>query len=306
MNFDVVASGLGYPEGPIAMPDGTFLVVEIKRGALTRIYPNGQKETIAILGGGPNGIAIGPDGDCFVCNNGGFDWHIDEFGPRPLLQPKDYSGGRIERVNLNSGSVEVLYTEADGISLAGPNDIVFDTHGGFYFTDLGKSRLHDQDKGRVMYAFPDGSNIQTIIHPIDTPNGIGLSRDGKVLYVAETAPARLWAFEISSPGEINKNPWPSPNGGRFVAGSNQYQRFDSLALEIGGNICVATLINGGISIISPDNGIIEHVPFPDRYTTNISFGGATMNTAYITLSQTGRLIAAKWPRPGLSLAYTTT
>jgi gluconolactonase len=301
--FDTVATGLEYPEGPISMPDGTFLVVEIKRGALTRIYPDGAKETIAKLGGGPNGIAIGPDGYCFVCNNGGFDWHTDEFGPRPTLQPSNYSGGRIEKVDLNVGSVDVLYTEADGIPLSGPNDIVFDAYGGFYFTDLGKTRRYDQDKGRVMYALPDGSNISTIIHPIDTPNGIGLSDDGKLLYVSETAPARLWAFEISSPGTINKNPWPSPHGGRFVAGSNEYQKFDSLALESSGNICVATLINGGISVVSPDGGIVEHVPFPDRYTTNICFGGAAMTTAYITLSQTGRLIAADWPRSGLALTY---
>ena len=301
-DYTVLARGLQFPEGPVAMADGSVLVVEIRRGTLTRVAVDGQLEVVATPGGGPNGAAIGPDGACYLCNNGGFTWQLDEQGARPTLQPKDYSGGRIERVDLVTGEVEVLYREVDGVLLRGPNDIVFDRHGGFYFTDLGKVRYYDQDRGRVFYARADGSRIEALIHPLEMPNGIGLSPDGKTLYVAETPTARLWAFDILSPGKIARHSWPSPHGGRFIAGSATYQRFDSLAVEANGNICVATLVNGGISVIAPD-GATAHVALPDPYTTNLCFGGPNLTTAYITQSQSGQLLRMPWPREGLALAY---
>jgi len=303
MELREIATGLRFPEGPIALPDGSFLVVEIERRTLTRIEADGHKEVVAETGGGPNGAAVGPDGKCYVCNNGGFEWHEDEHGLRPVLQASDYSGGRIERVDLETGDVEVLYTHAGDIALKGPNDIVFDAHGGFWFTDLGKLRVNEQDRGRVFYAKADGSSCREVVYPMVMPNGIGLSPDGTRLYVAETEPGRLWGFQVTAPGEIHKEPWPSPHGGRLVAGPGGYQRFDSLAVDAGGNVCVATLINGGITVASPDGASVEHVPMPDLYTTNICFGGPELRTAYITLSMGGRLVATEWPRPGLALNY---
>ena len=157
--------------------------------------------------------------------------------------------------------------------LKGPNDLVFDRQGGFYFSDLGKVRAREMDRGAVYYAMADGSKITEVAFPMVTPNGVGLSPDEKTLYVAETEPARLWAFDIVAPGVLRKEPWPSPHGGRLVAGVGGYQRFNSLALDAEGRICVATLINGGITVISPDGRHIEHHPMPDPMTTNICFGG---------------------------------
>ena len=299
----IIASGLRFPEGPVAMPDGTVLLVEIARGTLDRVHPDGRVEVVAHLGGGPNGLAIGPDGRCYVCNNGGFNWVDDETGHRPIGQADDYSGGRIERVDLATGAVETLYTASDRAPLRGPNDLVFDRHGGFYFTDLGKVRPREQDRGAVCYARADGSLIREVVFPIFTPNGIGLSPDGGTLYVAETETARLWAFTLDGPGEIIPAPWPSPHGGRLLAGSANYQRFDSLAVDAAGNVCVATLINGGITIVSPDGGSVRHVPMPDRWTTNICFGGPDRATAFVTLSSTGRLASCAWDQPGAALAF---
>ncbi len=298
-----ITTGLQFPEGPVALTDGSVLVVEIARRTLTRVYPDGRKEIVAHTGGGPNGAAIGPDGKCYLCNNGGFEFVTDEHGLRPVRQAWDYSGGRIERVDLDSGAVEVLYRGTAEVQLRGPNDIVFDAHGGFYFTDLGKVRTRDMDRGAVFYAKADGSMIKEVAFPLVTPNGIGLSPDGATLYVAETEAARIWAFPINAPGELEKQPWPIPHGGRLVAGVGGYQRFDSLAVDSAGNICVATLVNGGITVISPDGASIEHIPMPDLYTTNICFGGPDLRTAYITLSNSGRLVAIDWPRPGLALNH---
>jgi gluconolactonase len=124
-----------------------------------------------------------------------------------------------------------------------------------------------------------------------------------VLYVAETEPARLWAFDITAPGEVKKQGWPSPNGGRLVIGLPGLQRFDSLAVDATGNICVATLISGCISVISSDGRLLRQVPMGDPVTTNICFGGPDQRTAFITLSGTGQLMAMDWPEPGLPLAY---
>ena len=301
MEFRTITEGLEFPEGPVALADGSVLLVEIAAGALTRVAPDGTKTVIARTGGGPNGAAIGPDGKCYVCNNGGFEWHREAGRVRPLVQAKDYSGGRIERVHLQTGTVEVLYRTCRDIPLKGPNDLVFDAHGGIYFTDLGKRRARDMDVGAIYYAKADGSFITEVAHPMMTPNGIGLSPDGNTLYVAETEAARLWAFPIEAPGVVRKEPWPSPHGGRLVAGMGGYQRFDSLAVQADGRICVATLVNGGITVISPDGRHVEHHPFPDPMTTNICFGGPELKTAYITLSWTGRLVAVDWPSPGLRL-----
>jgi gluconolactonase len=303
MEFRTLAEGLQFPEGPVAMPDGSVLLVEIAAGTLTRIGPDGTRTTVAHTGDGPNGAAIGPDGKCYIANNGGFEWHREGGRIRPLVQARDYSGGRIERVDLATGAVEVLYRTCGDIPLKGPNDLVFDAHGGFYFTDLGKRRARDMDVGAVYYAKADGSFIAEVAHPAMTPNGIGLSLDGNTLYVAETEAARLWAFPIEAPGIVKKEPWPSPHGGRIVAGMGGYQRFDSLAVQEDGRVCVATLVNGGITVISPDGRHVEHHPMPDPMTTNICFGGPDMRTGYITLSWTGRLVAVDWPTPGLRLNH---
>ena len=307
MRIREIASGLQFPEGPVALTDGSVLVVEIARGTLSRVTMDGRIQVVATLGGGPNGAAIGPDGAVYVCNNGGFKWATEADGThRPIGQAADYSGGRIERVDLATGRFERLYDTAEGLSLRGPNDIVFDTFGGFYFTDLGKVRDTEIDRGGVFYGQPDGSSVSVIARPVMTPNGIALSPDGGTLYYAETEGARLWAFDIEAPGKVRKETWPSPNGARMLTASpgSHWQRFDSMAVDALGNVCVATLMHGGITTVSPDGLTTSFVPLPDRFTTNICFGGPAMRTAFVTLSGSGRLIAIDdWPGAGLALNF---
>ncbi len=300
-----LTNGLLFPEGPVALPDGSVALVEVARQTITLVGANGRKQVLAEPGGGPNGLAMGPDGAFYVTNNGGFEFHTDAEGVRPTVQAAAYSGGRLERIDRATGAVQTLYTETgNGHALRGPNDLVVDRQGGIWFTDLGKRRPRDLDYGGVYYAAADGSSITEAAHPFLTANGIGLSPDETVLYVAETEGARLWAFDLEAPGRIRKHPWPSPHGGRLVyTAGNVYERFDSLAVEASGNICVATLMNGGISVIAPSGELVEFVPMPDRYTTNICFGGPDLKTAYITLSQSSRLVAMDWARAGLALNF---
>lgn len=296
--MDIIAEELRFPEGPIAMDDGSVIVVEIARGTLSRVTAAGDIEVIAELRSGPNGAAIGPDGHCYVCNNGGMIFHESSAGLLyPGGQPEDYIGGQIQRVDLDTGAFETLYDSCDGIGLRGPNDIVFDADGGLWFTDHGKIRDRERDVTGVFYAKADGTFIEEAIFPLEGPNGIGLSPDEKTLYVAETVPGRTWAFDIAEPGKID------PRSKRMLALMPDYHLFDSLAIDAEGNVCVATIINGGITVHSPAGDAVKHVPMPDRITTNICFGGKHLKTAYITLSTTGKLAAMEWETPGLALNF---
>lgn len=303
MQARVIADDLWFPEGPVWLGDGSLLVVEIRRRTLTRIWLDGRKKVVAELGGGPNGAALGPGGYCYVCNNGGF-----KFAQRPdgawatAGQPDDYVGGRIERVDIDSGRFETVYDSVGDTRIRGPNDLVFDAHGGFYFSDPGKTRAADQDRGRVCYARADGSLIRELIFQISRPNGVGLSPDGNTLYVAETETARLWAWPLDGPGVLAKQDSEAPHGGRFIAGNAGYCRFDSLALEASGNICVGTLDAGCVTVCKPAGGVLETIPIGlDTHVTNLCFGGPDLAKAYLTLSYKGLLIEVDWPRSGLAL-----
>src|SRR5713226_5562333 len=250
----IVATGLGFPEGPVAMPDGSVILTEIRNNRCSRVTPDGKVSLFSATGGGPNGLAVGPDGALYLCNNGG-SRYIEGVsmgqGPHP-----DYKGGSIQRLDRATGAATTLYHECNGHRLSAPNDIVFDKAGGFYFTDLGKRFAHNRDNGGLYYALPDGSAVTELVYPIITPNGVGLSPDEKAVYVADTETSRVYAWDILSPGKVKHEPFPAPYGGRCVAGLPGFQRFDSLALEASGNICVATLVTGYITVISPAGQVV--------------------------------------------------
>ncbi|ANP48110.1 SMP-30/gluconolactonase/LRE family protein [Candidatus Viadribacter manganicus] len=298
-DFEVIATGLQFPEGPIVMPDGSVILVEIKRKTLTRVW-KGRQEVIANIGGGPNGAALGPDGAVYITNNGGFEYHDMGGLTIPGHAAHDYVTGRIERVDLNTGKVERLYDKIGEFKLSGPNDLVFDKAGNIWFSDLGKTYARSIDRGGVYFCKTDGSLIKEAAYGASGINGIGLSPDEKVVYGAETDTGKLWAFDITGEGEVA----PGPLGaiGRCIAVQPYHCFFDSLAVQANGAVCVATILNGGITTITPA-GVSTHTMFPDPIVTNIAFGGADMRDAYITLSATGQLIKARWPEPGLKLNF---
>jgi gluconolactonase len=299
-----LASGLRFPEGPIAMEDGSIVLVEIQRQTLSRVTPDGAVSVVAELGGGPNGAAIGPDGAVYVCNNGGCFEFIEVMGMSvPGGVPESWTGGSIQRVDLATGEVTTLYTESGGHPLRAPNDLVFDEHGGFWFTDHGVRLERSSDRTGLHYAKADGSSCEELVFPLDAPNGIGLSPTGDRLYAAETHAGRVWAWPVTGPGTVDTGNPVGAGGGTLLHGAPDHQLFDSLAVDGEGWVCVGTLLNGGVTAISPDGGTVEHHPLADVLVTNICFAGDEPR-AYCTLSGTGLLVEIPWPRPGLRLAYT--
>lgn len=308
ITFTEVRAGLEFPEGPVYLRDGSLLFVQIKKQELSRLYPNGKLETVAQLPGGPNGLAMGPDGKAYICNNGGvyrFKEGKDSKGRDVVLPgppPDGYVGGSIQRVDLGTGKVETLYDSCSEERLLAPDDIVFDEHGGFWFTCTGFQDEHQIRKGGVYYATTDGKLI-TKAAQITMANGIGLSPDGGILYVSDTIFGRLWALEIdkSSQGKLKPGPMPDVMPGKVIGTLPGFQWLDSLKVEADGRICVGTLFRGGITIFDPNTGGTEFVDADDMCTTNLCFGGSDMQDVWVTSSSRGRILKARWPRPGLKL-----
>jgi gluconolactonase len=288
-----IATGLAFPEGPVALEDGSFFVAEVAAGKISCVKPDG---------GGPNGLAIGPGGALYVCNNGGsFEFH--ERGG--LLVPghalESHRGGRIERIDLSTGCVERLYEDCDGRSLIAPNDLVFDSGGGFWFTDYGVVTSEGRSHGALYYAKSDGTRIIRVLHELISPNGVGLSPDQRTVYFAETFTARLWSLPLVGPGERVKIQGAAPAD--FVGVFPGFAYFDSLGVQEDGGICVATLLAGAITTFWPGSENFRQTPVSDPLVTNICWGGKSMMTAFVTASGTGKLLAMEWPQAGLRLAY---
>jgi len=305
LTFEVLASDLGFPEGPVFLGDGSVVVVDIEGARVLRVS-DGDVSLVATPGGGPNGLALTAPETAVIANNGGFLWTtvngttipIDH--PTHTNEPPGFSGGWIEELDLRTGETRTLYDEYDGRPLRGPNDLVVDEVGGVWFTDHGKGRLESVDRGALFYAPPGGGALQRVGFPLLGPNGVGLSPNGRTVYVAETHTGRLWAWDLVEPGVVNRSTGSLTvrHGGRCVV-ATPYS-FDSLAVEADGRIAIGAIADG-IVVVTPDGQEVDVYPIPNDVTTNIAFGGSDMRTAVITLSRSGRLVRCTWDRPGLRL-----
>jgi gluconolactonase len=236
--FEVVAEGMQYPEGPVWMADGSLVAVDVQAGTMVRycasekdaalrasatggsradqgVRPTGWTQSQVLnLGGSPNGAALGPDGAMYICNSGGF--YFETLKPPklpwtlsiPVAAAQGYTGGSIQRVSMADGSFET-WCASDSVAapgLRGPDDLVFDSAGGIWFTDWGKPSATERDITGVYYL-PAGSRTPVLKMPLrESPNGIVLSPKGDRVYVAETNPRWIVYWELDGPGSIKPNP----------------------------------------------------------------------------------------------------
>jgi gluconolactonase len=283
-----VTTGLRFPEGPVAVDDGSVLVVEIEGGALARVHSDGTQSRIH-CGGGPNGAAFGPDGAVYVCNDGGLEFTTEEDIRFPYALAAGNGGGSIQGVDLEAGVVEAVFTHVEGERIGNLNDIVFDAGGSCYVVDT--------TRGTLYYADPVAGSIRLAERGLEFPNGMGLSPDGTRLYVAETYTGRLWAWDVTAPGLLANKRELYATGGEHG--------WDGLAVDGAGNVCASNLQRSGITVIDPTGAVLGAFVTPehDPYVTNICFGGPDGDTAYVCSSGRGILYAVRWPWPGLRLHF---
>ena len=307
-----LASGLRFPEGSSADRDGSVLVPEIEGAAVVRVHPDGRRDTVADVGGGANGCAFGPDGSLYVCNDGGFLFTEVDGVRIPVGAPPENVGGSVQRVDPLSGAVETVFTESGGERLGGLNDIVFDTGGHCYVVDTTGGKIH--------YADPVAGTIRVAASGLIMPNGAGLTPDGARLHVSETMTGRIRTWAVAGPGELVEQPDLHQHGGAELPRWDGWDRlavddavrpylegvfWDGLAVDGAGNVCVADLPNSGICVIDPQGQVVGRfvTPVRDPYVTNLCFGGAAGNTAYVSSAGRGLLYEVPWPWPGLRLNF---
>lgn len=273
-----VASGLSFPEGPVLMPDGSIVFVEILGDRLTRIAPDGSVGPYVAVGPGPNGAALGPDGALYVVTNGG--------------KPGNTNGGSVVRVDTKTLATRVLYTTVDGQRLQGPNDIVFDEWGDFWFTDFAGGALYN--------ARIDGSRI-TRIATIPGANGIGLSPDHRTLYVAQVQQRQIARLRLTGRGQVEQH-----DGAADVQVLAKLEdSLDSLKVDARGDVLVASG-EAGITSVAPDGRILGKTSVLGRRVTNLVFAGPELKTLYVTANDqgvTGSVYVMSWPDAGLQLLH---
>lgn len=291
------ATGLAFPEGPVLMPDGSVLLSELLGNRVVQIWEDGTRKVVAEPAGMPNGLAFGPDGFLYCANMGG----LLEPEQVTWLQGADtsrlkYRGGSIQRIDIETGEVNDILTEADGLPLRAPDDLVFDSSGGFYFTDIG---VHDAarrttDETGIYYVPADMSSARRVVKSLVPTNGLGLSADGTKLYWTEYLTGRLFVRDVTGPGRLAE---PAvPFGDCIFTHPLPITWFDSLTMMANGEVAVA-VHNGtpqgrsGVVTFSAEGEEVAFEPFDDVFTTHVIHSTSGDPTAYVTLSATGRLVS---------------
>lgn len=339
--FTLVCEQLGYPESPKYQPDGSILLVEIQKHRLSRIAPDGTRTTVADMEGGPNGLALGRDGHAWIANNGGFNWEEFTLPNGQSLQigttqPCDYKGGRIERVNLDTGKVEKrLHEFSQGLDMKGfgprepklvpydhplpmrgPDDLVFDRKGGFWISDWGKQRERDVDVTGIYYVEPDGKTVTEAIFPLACPNGIALSPSEDRLYTALTYSREVLYWDLDKEGNIIPNPATLDGSKLLTAKLPEQSILDSMTVDEAGNVYVALMLphglnpgsNGGIAIISPEGELLEflEIAIEGKFSplpSSMCFGDKDRKTLYVTCGASGLLAKCRMSIPGHPLNF---
>ena len=240
-------------KAPLRALSGSIILVEIEAGRLTRIEASGKKQIIAETGGGPDGAAFGPDGRISVCNNGGmrFVEKDDMLFPAPMNDDASTKAGSMRSISKAGKSKRFTAIKMSRVDGAQRHRLRFKwrilVHGSW------QMRRSTIDRGAVYSAAaPTAPPSRRTSAPLDWPRRHRPLADEPELYVAETHPGRVWAFQIDKPGTITRIDGPAPwTPGCLLAIPEGYCLLDSLTVDAKGNMCVGSIPNA-IQVISQD------------------------------------------------------
>lgn len=261
-------------EGPVFDDAGNLFVCDIPWGRVFRIDQAGEWTLVAEYDGEPNGM---------------------KFMDADTLLITDYKNG-LMALKIATGQVSPYLERRNSERFRGLNDLVFDAAGNLYFTDQGQTGLHDPS-GRLYRLQPDG-RLDLLLSNVPSPNGVALSPDGKVLYLAVTRGNCVWRVPLLPDGSVAKV-------SQFFT-SYGPSGPDGLAVDTLGRLLVA---NPGLGYVWVLNQRAEPVIVlrgpAGASTTNIAFGGLTRDVLYCTDSSHGHILRATMDVAGLPLSRAT-
>lgn len=268
---EAVADGLSFPEGPTALGDGTIACVEMQGGRLTRVHPDGRLETLAEIGGGPNGSALGADGALYVADNGGLSMQLDGRG---YWWADDHRDGCVHRVAAD-GSTSRAGGDFPGPAPHRPNDLVTGPDGAVYATDSGNwEDMANLRVGTIVRI--DGEETSQVAELAGMPNGIIATEDR--LLVAQSLTRRIWSYPLDE-GTLGE-----PEEFVRLAGGIP----DGMCLSEDDTLYVCASVAHAVIVVGPDGSI----------RGEISTGNGTQPTnccldngyLYVTLALTGEIV----------------
>jgi gluconolactonase len=258
----LLASDLGFPEGPVVMADGSIVFCDGNTGEL-RSWKDSQLGTFAVTGGSPWGAVLGSEGAIYVTQGGNVPG-----------SPDQSAVAGIQRVRAD-GTVELLASSIDGHELAGPNDLAFGSDGRLWFTDSGTEqddRFEIRSPGRLFVLDGSGEGEMLIERPDVYPNGIAFDAQGR-LYWTESAAHRVCRLED---GEATT----------FSQLSDGHVP-DGMAFAADGRLFVCTTISEGLTVLSPDGEVLEEIHLGE-HATNCIFDGPNL---YVTATKVAEIHA---------------
>ncbi len=256
-------------EGPAFDRAGNLWLVDIPHGRILRVSPALEWTQVAATDGWPNGLAFHRDGSLWIA---------------------DYRKGLL-RLDPPTGKVATVLGHRNSESFKGLNDLVFDADGRCHFTDQGQTGLHDPT-GRVYRLHPDG-RLDCLLSTVPSPNGIALDPSGRFLYVAVTRGNAVWRGPLLADGSISK-----VGAFRTFFGASGP---DGMAVDAEGRLVVAHASLGGAFVLNARGEVTHFVKSPAGATvTNCAFRPGT-STLVLTESETGSVLEAQLPAPGLPL-----
>jgi gluconolactonase len=264
-NFDTIATGLNFPEGPAFDKSGNLWLVELKGGNLVKIA-NAEKDIERFsTGGNPNGLAIDSNGKIWFCDAG--QNSVRTFDPKTKV-------------------FETKVSHVGSSVLTKPNDLVFDKTGNLVFTCPGESR---KDPSGYVCVLTKHNEVKKITDQKYFPNGLAFTTDGKELVIAETYQHRLWKGEWNSETAEWKNArvWCNIGGPDGPGGP------DGMAFDAQGNLYVAIYGIGKVKVVNPEGHIIREIDVPGKNPTNCAMDPSGKSGLVVTEAVQGRVHALK-------------